>query len=75
MCKFLGFLIVTAISAVVAFWPEAAMYGVYHAVSPVTELGRIVLALGLLFVGGGISILFGFLGLAMWAHGVGEVLK
>ena len=73
--KFFGFLVVAGISAFVALWPEAAAYGIWHAVAPVTELGRIALALGLLFFGGGLSILFGILGLTLFTTGVTTLIS
>lgn len=75
MVKLIGFLIITAFCLIVGLWPEVAMYGIYCAVDPVTELGRIALTLGLLFFGGGLSVVFGILGFAMWVHAIGEVLK
>lgn len=75
MARFLAFTLLTLFSLVVAFWPEAVLYAVYTSVSPVTELGRIALTLGLVFFGGGISIAMGFLGFMIWISGVGAILK
>lgn len=66
----LGFLIVSAVSAVVAFWPEAIGYFIYRSVDPHTELGRIVLALGLLVVGGGLSVFMFVLGGIIFTAGL-----
>lgn len=67
---FVQFLILIAACAVVGLWPEAAAYGLYHLVQPETELGRIVTVLGLILLGGGLSIFMAILSFALFASGM-----
>lgn len=74
MSKFLFMVAATLFSALVAFWPEAALYAVYTSVSPVTEIGRIALTLGLIFFGGGLCVAMLFLAAIIWFGALKAVL-
>ena len=74
MAKFLFMVAATLFSALVAFWPEVALYAIYTSVNPVTELGRIALTLGLIFFGGGLCVAMLFLGAVIWFGALKVVL-
>lgn len=56
----------TVILAAIGLIPEMAMCYAWSVVHPVSELARVILALGFWIFGGGMSLLFGFGAVAFW---------
>lgn len=73
--KFLVMIIWSAICIAIALIVPTIGWWIFHAVSPVTEIGRILLLLGMLFFGGGISFFVGMLAFALWVSGIGALAK
>jgi hypothetical protein len=73
--KLLGVVVVTFLCAILALWPEFAMYIAWHLINPESELTRILLVCAFWFGGASLCVGFGALGLYMWIHGINEVLK
>lgn len=67
--------VVTAISIIIALIPEIVMVAIWTMISPTTELGQVVLVVGLLVAGGGFCILFAIIGLSAWISGIKSVLS
>jgi hypothetical protein len=75
MLKFVIGLIFSVLIGAFALLPEIAMYFTWHLVNPTSELSRIALG-GLFWFGGaGLCLVFGFIGLAMWASCMKAILE
>ncbi len=64
--KVFSFLLTTLLCLAFALIPEIVMYSLYGAINPVGELSKIVILAIFWFGGSGLSILFAFLGFAVW---------
>ena len=71
----LGFLLlITFVCLVFALIPEGAMWFIWHVAAPTMEVSRLLLVVLFVTCGGGLSVLFGFLGLALWVAMVGALV-
>lgn len=69
VAKVLGwgmYILASILCLCLALLPEIAMYFLWQLVSPQDELMRVLLVGLFFFAGGGMCILFGFLGFAAW---------
>ncbi len=73
MLKVVGFIIWSLICLAFALIPEAVMYFLWGVIDPVTAIERLLVIAVFLIGGGSISVLFAFLGVALWANGVKEM--
>ena len=64
--KVAAIFIVTLICGLISLIPEAALYLVYHLMSPTTETGRIVTGGLMIWFGGGFCLLFAAGAFFLW---------
>lgn len=60
------YILVSLLCLCISLLPEIAMYFLWQLVNPQDELMRVALVALFFFAGGGMCILFGFLGFAAW---------
>ncbi len=60
-------LLFTGVCVIGGIIPEIAMHFIWHAVSPQTETGRVVLAIAFIAFGGSASVASAFIAFAVWA--------
>lgn len=75
MIKFTFAVLWSVFCLVLALFPETVMYFLYAVIDPTTSVERLLVIAVFLVAGGGLSVVFGFLGLTLWAHGISELLK
>lgn len=77
MVKSLGwilYILASVLCGLIAILPEIAMYFLWNLVQPQDEIVRVALVALFFICGGGMCILFGFLGVAAWVSMTASLL-
>ena len=73
--KFLGAALWTIFCIILALIVPSIFYGIYHMVSPVSEVGKILLICVMLLTGTGLTVFAGFGSFALWLSGLSKIIE